>query len=36
MENDQHLLNQFSVCFVKTPFPLLLFGNQMKAKPFKS
>lgn len=36
LENDQHLANQFSVCFAKTTSALLLFGNKIKVKPYKS
>lgn len=31
METDQHLVNQFSLCFVKTS-ALLLFGNKINLK----
>lgn len=36
LENDQHLANQFSVCFGNTTYALLLFGNKIKVKPYKS
>lgn len=35
LDNDQHLINQFSVCVVKTTSALLLFGNKIKVKPYK-
>lgn len=36
LDNDQHLINQFSVCVVKTTSALLLFGSKIKMEPYKN